>query len=305
MLLKPTFPQEELDILLSNKKQSYLVNNQKVGFIARNRFLAMIVGKDHPYGRYNEEQDFAELKKNDLLDFYEKNYSFDTARIIVSGKIEQDLIDKLEKEFGSIKIQKSKIIEKINYEEQPFHEHLQTIEVSSAVQNALRIGLKTIDKNHSDFHALKIVNTIFGGYFGSRLMTNIREDKGYTYGIGSGIAAHKNASFFFISSEVKSENSQDAIREILHELDVLQTKKIESEELMLVKNYIQGVFQRSFDGTFAQADRFKDLLLWNLDYNYYTEFIEKVKNIDESEIRRIASTYLKSESLFTLVVGKN
>jgi predicted Zn-dependent peptidase len=173
-----------------------------------------------------------------------------------------------------------------------------------ALQSALRIGKATINKKHHDFLPFMVVNTIFGGYFGSRLMTNIREDKGYTYGIGSGLASLNHAGMFFIASEVGNEVTGKAIEQIFIEIEKLRNEPVKEEELSLVKNYLLGTFLRSADGPFALADLFKATLDYGLDMSYYDTFLHTVKNITIKDIQDIAVKYLQPDSMIRLVVGK-
>jgi zinc protease len=148
------------------------------------------------------------------------------------------------------------------------------------------------------------LNTVFGGYFGSRLMTNIREDKGYTYGIGSGVVSFSHAGYFTISTEVGSEVTSDAIKEIYFELNKIKTEIISENELSLVRNYMLGAFLRSIDGPFALADRFKGIHFSGLDYDYYERYVETIQTISSKKLMELANTYLKKEELIELVVGK-
>lgn len=304
ILTEAIFPEHEFNVLVNNKLQSHQINNQKVGYIARNRFLSMITGENHPYGRYAEQNDYQSLNRKDLIDFYSKNYSFEHCKIFISGKVDENALNLLEKYFGFQKKLKTKNTSEIQHKISSGENRRLDIQIENAVQNAIRIGHETIHRNHPDYHKLKITNTILGGYFGSRLMTNIREDKGYTYGIGSAIVSYKNASFFFVSSEVKSENTKDVLYEINEEIEKLKNQTVSEEELFLVKNYLLGSFQRSFDGVFAQADRLRDGVLMQFGYNYYDKYIETIRSIHQEEICNIAKKYLSLENSFIINVGK-
>jgi predicted Zn-dependent peptidase len=159
-------------------------------------------------------------------------------------------------------------------------------------------------KTHKDFHSLTVLNTILGGYFGSRLMTNIREDKGYTYGIGSGMIPLKKAGYFFISTEVGVEVCNKAIDEIYIEINRLRNESISEKELILVKNYMIGSFLRSIDGPFALANRFKSIMEYDLDYSYYDDYISTIKNIKASDLLNLANKYLDPNSMTEVVAGK-
>lgn len=148
------------------------------------------------------------------------------------------------------------------------------------------------------------MNTVFGGYFGSRLMSNIREDKGYTYGIGSVIVSMKQEGYYFISTEVGSDVTNDAIQEIYNEVEIMRTELVDPEELEMVKNYMLGTFLKGIDGAFQLAERFKSIYLSELDYTYYERYVEKLRSIEPDEILELAKKYLDPAGFFELVVGR-
>ena len=303
IIREAVFPKEELELHLAQKRNEFLVNKERVNFIARSHFPAILFGEEHPYGRILKTEDFNKVQRQDLVNFHQDHYISSDARIFVAGKVSSNITTLLERYFGDMQasaVTNHFVLPEIKSSNTSYH----FIAKESAVQNALRIGKTVIGRQHPDSAALRIVNTILGGYFGSRLMTNIREDKGYTYGIGSGIMNLQYAAFFFITSEVKSEVSEMAVTEIFKEIEKLQQQPVGEEELTLVRNYLQGEFQRSFDGPFALLNRFKEIYYSKLDYEYFENYIEKVKTITASEIMDLANKYLKQEELYTLIVGK-
>jgi len=303
VIQEPVFDENELNIHLAQKRNEFLVNSEKVGYIARANFPAIIFGESHPYGRILRMEDFDKVVRKDIIDFHRKQYLEGGFRIFIAGKLALNTFPLLEKYFGGMKPSEDQAeVKKAEFK--PSNLFMHNIEKPNALQNAIRIGKPIINRNHTDFNGLRVLNTILGGYFGSRLMSNIREDKGYTYGIGSGLMPLKEAAFFFITSEVKSDVSNLAIEEILKEIQMLQTQEVGAEELSLVKNYLQGNFQRSFDGPFALLDRFKEIYFSNLNYDYFESYIETVKNINSKTLIDLANKYWNIEELYKLNVGK-
>ena len=149
-----------------------------------------------------------------------------------------------------------------------------------------------------------MLNTILGGYFGSRLMANIREDKGYTYGIGSGLASFVNGGYFAVSTEVGADVTKQTLEEIYKEIAILRKDLVSSNELETVRNYILGHFLRSVDGPFSLADKFKGIWEFGLDYSYFDNYFAAVKTVTPKELRDLANKYLKEEDLIECVVGK-
>jgi zinc protease len=305
ILKNPVFPQNELNILLQNKRQGFLVDDQKVAHVARTRFSSLIFGKECPYTYKLTIEDFDKLKRDHLVDFYNKFYKSNHCNIVVSGKVNSDTVKLINKHFGgkdwgaeaTIPVVNSSVIVSDSQ-----NKHL--ILREDAVQSAIRIGRILFNKLHPDYHAMKVLNTVLGGYFGSRLMANIREDKGYTYGIGSRIVSLRNAGYFFISTEVGVDVCKPAIKEIYTEVKRLRDDLVTDGELDLVKSYMLGDFVRSVDGPFALAEKFKKIKLYNLGYDYYDTFVDTVKSVTSAQLRELANKYLSEDHLHELVVGK-
>jgi len=305
IFFKPNFDENELDTFLNNKIQAFIVNNQKVDYIARNNFMSLIFGENHPYGKINKRADFENISPNELQDFYKNYFTKENCNIIISGKVKDKDIKLINSFFGNNNWNSNQNHNILNFDKSPSINHKHFIQKDGAMQNAIRIGKEIINREHKDYFDLAISNTVLGGFFGSRLMKNIREDKGYTYGIGSAIASMKDASVFFITSEVGSENSQKAIDEIYAEINKLANSGLDNDELELVKNYLQGSILRKFDGPFAIAERFKELYINGLDYSFYLNYLDRIKNINSIDIQNAVEKHILNSNLFELIVGNN
>lgn len=300
----PTFPKDEFDIYISNKKQKHLVNSQKVNVLARRRFAELIFGEKHPYGIDVKTEDFDKISLDQVKDFYSQYYHSGNCTIVASGKLPDNLIEVLNKHFGNIAWgNNSSVVEpKVVINTTPQHKHF--VEKADAIQSAIRVGRILFNKKHPDYFKFQVLNTILGGYFGSRLMNNIREDKGYTYGIGSGLASLVNAGYFFISTEVGADVTNDALKEIYAEIKLLRDELVDEEELETVRNYVLGQFLRSVDGPYALADKFKAVWEFGLGYDYFDKYFDAVKTVTPQELKDLANKYLKEEDLIEVVVGK-
>lgn len=298
------FPQQELTTHLTNKKQKFLVNKQKVASVARKRFSELLFGEKHPYGINVKEEDFSKITIPLLSQFYKTFYRSNNCKIILAGKVHEEIYQLLNDHFGGSDWKGTVNATVVVPPLQTVIEKQHLIFKEDALQSAIRIGKPLFNKTHKDFHPMQVLNTVFGGYFGSRLMSNIREDKGYTYGIGSAIVSLQNAGYFFISTEVGVDVCSNAIHEIYYEMDRLKQELITEDELQLVKNYLLGTFLRSVDGPFAMAERFKGIMTYNLGYDYFSKYIATIKSVSASELRDLANTYFDKNSLVELVVGK-
>lgn len=302
LLTMPSFPEQELLIHLDRKKQEFLVNNEKVKYIAMNEFAKMVFGENSAYGQIITENDFELVKRNGLLDFYAKYYTPERAYMVISGKINDEVLSLANKHIGSGWPENKPVNEDILFAAS-FTEKEKFIERQGSLQSAIRVGRQIINKVHPDYDRFILLNTIFGGYFGSRLMSNLREEKGFTYGVSSYVLNYTNGSFFSVSTEVNSKHTERAMQEILKEMEKLRNEKVSEKELSLVKNYIYGTFLRNFDGPFALADRFKAVKDFGLGFDYYKKSLDGIMQVDAGQLQEAAQTYLNPEEMVQLVVG--
>jgi len=302
ILFRPAFPEDELQALMKKRHRWFLVNREKVQNIAMDQFFESLFGKTHPYGRKVVESDFEGMTSALLKDFHEKYYTPENMAIIVSGKIHEKTTILLNLFFGKISSQKI-YIEDARNRLKSFNKKRVHVPLPGALQSAIRIGSQTINKREPDYTGLKVLDSLLGGYFGSRLMKNIREEKGYTYGISSYVASFDLSGYKVISAEVSINNTQKAIDEIYKEIELLQNVPVEKEELTVVKNFMLGEIIRMFDGPFAIAESFKSVWEFGLDNNYYHRLTEKIKTIDSDEIITLAHTYYNVEDLYEITAG--
>lgn len=305
ILTEANFDEKELAQKIEAEKQDFLVDNEKVSTINRKLFLQKLFGNDHPYGRFGLYEEFDAIENSLLKQFYQQHYHAQNMVIFAAGNITKDVLKKLNNTVGKA-WSKSAHIELVK-KEIPFNKKFipekSVVAKEGAIQSSIRIGMPTFTSLHPDFFKLKLLNTVLGGYFGSRLMMNIREDKGYTYGIGSGLQSYKNHGFFVISTEVGVEVAEDAVKEIFFELNRFKNETIPYEELSLVKNYMVGNILRSLDGAFDLAERFKNLYQFGLDLTYYKDYLKTIKTTQSEELKSLAEQYFDEKKLTTLIVG--
>jgi len=302
ILFRPVFPTAELEALMRKRLQWFNVSRERVMTVASDKFFEAIFGSSHPYGRVTSAEDFTRITPELLSRFHSSHYTTDDLTIIVAGRIPDEMISQLNFIFGLLPASLTRQTDNLPLPV-PGKPGRITLEKKNAIQAALRIGSITIGKRHPDYHGLKIFDTILGGYFGSRLMKNIREGKGYTYGINSSVVSFELAAYKSISTEVGIEHVAATINEIGIEIRRLQNEPVGYVELELVRNYMLGEIVRMFDGPFATTDSFRAVWEFGLDYSYYTSMANKIRTIGADEIMHIARTYYKIEDLFEIVVG--
>lgn len=295
------FPEQELEIFKQNSIQRLSVNLQKCDFVANRLIDQYLYGSKHPYGRVSNVEDIQAISRKDLTDFFQNFYSNSKCTIFAAGKLPADFENMLELYFGDLPMSEN-IPEIIHKKEMAAEKKYRINNDPYGVQGAIRIARPFPNRHHPDFKKAMVLNSLFGGFFGSRLMSNIREDKGYTYGIHSFLERHIQESAWVISTEAGKGVCEATIEEIYKEMKILREELVDEEELLLVKNYMMGVNLGNIDGPFQVISRWKSLILNNLDDKYFYDTMNTIKNISAKEINEIANRYLMPEDFFELVV---
>ena len=298
------FLEEEIDIYKQNSQQRLKVSLQKCEFVAGRLIDAYLFGEDHPYGAYNNMEDYANINRDDLLSFYNEYYKRGRCVLFVSGKLPANLVTLLDRHFGKLPIRNHRSgIEVVHHSMMPAaQKQFNIANDENGVQSAIRIARNFPNRHHPDFQKVMVLNNVFGGFFGSRLMGNIREDKGYTYGIYSYLLNHVQDSGWMISTEAGRDVTAATIEEIYREMTDLREEKIDEEELLMTRNYMIGTILGDLDGPFQVAGRWKNLILNDLDENYFYSGIETIKSVSATELQELANKYLKQEEFYELVV---
>ncbi|MBS1763367.1 MAG: insulinase family protein [Bacteroidetes bacterium] len=302
MLTDAIYPQEEMELFASQHIQQLRINRKKVEYLARVKFNQLLFPCGHPYGRIPEEESYSQFTSSDLKKWHSEKYNPQNGFIILSGKTDENTIKYLEQTFGEWTHDSAEFSSEPHFQSDFVPEKI-FIPVENAVQSAIRIGCRIPNKLHADFSSLTVFNTILGGYFGSRLMSNLREDKGYTYGIGSATVSLLQSGYFFITTQVASNVKEDALKQIYIEINRLRESPVNEDELQLVKNYMIGTLQRSMDGPLAIADRLKSTLIYGLKMNFYTEYLNTIKNITTEQLTEVAQRYFDTKKLAEVVAG--
>ena len=302
MLSNATFLQEELDTFRQNAKQRLLVNLQKCEFVAGRKIDQLLFGENHPYATFSNPEHLDALEVQQLKDFYKTYYLNGTCAIFISGKLPANIATLLNENFGQLKLSKPSF----NTVVIPTAPATQLKHIihndANAVQGAIRIAQPFPNRHHPDFIKAIVLNTVYGGFFGSRLMSNIREDKGYTYGIYSYLQNHIQHSAWLISTEAGKDVCQATINEVYKEMKIISDELIDEEELSLVRNYMIGGILGELDGPFQIMAKWKNIILNNLDEQYFYNNVAAIKNTTAEELQALAQKYLVPDKFFELVV---
>jgi predicted Zn-dependent peptidase len=296
-----SFPEHEIKDNLDEKKQSFLVNNEKVSYLARREFQKQLFSNSEKYNRLATMEDFEKDYSESIKKFHKEFYLNGLMKVVLVANLGEDFISELKNKLQnfSVSIKTDVISELVN------KQGLFKVEKKGTVQTAIRIGFPLFNKTHDDFFDFQIMQTIFGDYFGSRLMSNIREDKGYTYGIGTALVEMFETGYFIIVTEVGKEVADLTIKEIKVEIDKLKAELVDDTELELVKNYILGQLLKSADGPNAMMDLFLSAQQQGLTLEFYNDYIERVKSINAGDIQKMAQKYLIWEKFTVVTAGEH
>lgn len=295
MLYESSFEQKALNVL-KEKEENKLKMNQEKGSYISSINLRKSLFPEHPYGYCLSKEDIQNLSTEDIQAFHNSSIlSFD---IYLAGDPPESAVQIIETFFNS---SRSFLYPSLDANS-PKPE---TIAVRDAkfIQSSIKIGKRLFNRSHPDYFKFIVTNEVLGGFFGSRLMKNIREDKGFTYGIYSSLYPLNHEGYFLISTDVKGENEQETLNEIKKEILTLQEQLIEDSELETVKNYMIGSFVNSFSSPFASITKFKTLNSSNIDFEFYQQYIDQVRSVSANQIQQTALEYLDYSSMTVSLVG--
>ena len=301
----PAFPEVELEVYKNKRRQKLLSLRQRSSEVARRLFYSSLFGSEHPLGRYANPEDADRLSLDVVRKFYDEHHRAGNMDIIVSGKIDDKLLIALDNAFGhDTPINTLPVIQSLSHSatQSPSHSVFQAIK--GAVQATVRVGrILPLQWDDPDYAHFMILTTLLGGYFGSRLMSNLREDKGYTYGIYARTQIYRGVIVFFITADVAAHAVDDARKEILYELQRLIDEPVAQEELDLVRVVLAGDFIRSVDGIFERAARFGDMLGTHVTEQLTENLRKALDEVTPQKIQQLAARYLQNDQLCVCRAG--
>ncbi len=300
MITESTMPSEELAIYQQNMKQRLKVSLKKSDFVAGRLIDTYLYGEKHPYGKYSSAEDFDALERDQLLHFYNQYYTQGKLMLFVAGKLPENIFAHLDQYFGDLPNNP------IEVKQHPIvladQKKYRVTNDPNGVQGSIRIARSFPNRHHPDFLKVQVLNALFGGFFGSRLMSNIREDKGYTYGIHSYLHNHIQHSAWMVSTEAGKDVAEAAVAEVYKEMKILREELVDEEELLLVRNYLMGSILGDLDGPFQIIGRWKNIILNGVPETYFYDSINTIKTISAEELKELANKYLQPEDFYDLIV---
>ena len=298
ILSDPVFPEEELDLQKNIFLQNLEVNEKKNSFLASRLIRKNIFGSSHPYGNSVEKENANSIASAELKDFFLSNFL--VYEIYLIGNIEEQRKQWFVDQFSSLRLQKPDFKKDFTVED---GDHIQHVTKPDSIQSSIRMGRRIINREHQDYFRLLLLNHILGGYFGSRLMKNIREEKGLTYGIYSSLNPFRNDCMFSIGADINKANHELTIIEIKKEIEILNLYQINKDELDLAKNHLLGSIQLDMANPFSTFDKIKSIRLNQLGKEYYRNLFSSIKLANPEELQVVAQKYFNANNLFEVAVG--
>lgn len=304
VLLQPSFPEVEIETFRRNSIQELQVELEKVDVVAYRKVTELIFGENHPYGYNSVAEDYAALQRADLIQHFEQWYTPAHCMIFASGRVDEDALKLLNQHLGAPRllnpsVSGARTVPIVN-PQRPGKQHFR---VSNALQSGIRVGRRLFNRQHPDFNGVFVLNTILGGYFGSRLMTNIREKKGFTYNIYSTADAMLYDGCLYIATEVNADKTNATLRAIFAEMKKLRDQPLSEEELEMVRNYLLGMLLNGLDGAMNISEVVRSLIVEGLPLESFDALVQTIRNITAAEIKSLAERYLQKEDYWVVTVG--
>ena len=295
-----TFPVDEFEKEIAIEIQKSKLNWQKTAFSASQIFRSQLFPND-PYGRVSNVASLQEITREDLIDFHRQYWLAQQPMIFLSGQISPEAIACV-----AAYVDKSAQGITVNQERLAIRQTPAIITHESrdqALQCSIRMGQVSINRQHPDYFQFSVLNTILGGFFGSRLQKNIREEKGFTYGISSSIVPLKRAGYWAVGTDVNKENAAETCSEIRKEMRKLQETLIPSDELEIVKSYLMGSFTGELTQAFDIADKLKVIYMEGLALDFYDQFQHAIMACTSKDLRELTNKHLDPSGLHEVIVG--
>lgn len=306
IVTEPLFDSEQLEGVVDMNVQQFLINQDRVDFVAQRGLFNVLLGDTHPYGKRTVKEDYYNINSALLKEYHRVHFHSKNCSLFISGDVTDNVLMEIEKVFGAThfgyKEGDTTLCPKPLFSPSSSKRHF--IEHANAVQSAVCLGLPTLGRTSPDYHKFRVVLTLLGGYFGSRLVSNIREDKGYTYYIGADTIHYPYSDFLVIHSECDNRYVEKLIGEVYREIEVLQTELVTPQELEKVKNYMAGELCRNYESAFAVADAWMFTFTSKVSDDYFNKALKGILTVTPQDILVLSRKYLDVEKMKEIVAGQ-
>ncbi|MDA1267597.1 MAG: pitrilysin family protein [Bacteroidetes bacterium] len=299
LFTEATFPEENLAKRKSQRALSLKMDQEKPSTRAGQLFKKGLFGPSHPFGQEITEAHISEITPA-LLQAYYQNHLWKDCSLFLSGDLTPHELEQLLDTLNQLPLKQGA---KKQVLPTPASAPLLQEDRADAVQSSIRLGTWSIPKSHVDFPALAVFNTLLGGYFGSRLVKNIREDKGHTYGIHSSLVELDQYAYWVIAADVKKAHQEEVFEEIEKEIQILRTVLANPEEIEILRNYLIGQLFTKFSSPFDLIDQFKGVYYAGLDFSFYETRFDYLKKFTAADLMSIGNRYFSSSDRVQVRVG--
>lgn len=303
MVMNPQFSSKNLETVRRNNKSYFLINSRKVEVLAQRHFENSLWGYEHPLGHIICAEDYDAITRENLLDYHQQVYNSQNCTMFMAGNVSDNMLKAVATRLGNSCWGSGTGIILSDIPQHSSALGRKTVCVEKALQSAVKIGCMSVDASHADMFPLRFLTILFGGYFGSRLMSNIRERNGYTYHIQAELDAYGKKNAFMITTETTNDHVEPLIDEVYKEMHRLCCETITNQELELVRNYTFGELCREYEGTLAKSEVFINAWLSGEPFDTVNRYMEYIKNVNAEELQRVACKYLQRDKMFEVVVG--
>src|SRR5579859_6118509 len=297
------FPEPEFERERRQKLEEVKLDRTQPGFLAGERLRKVLFGA-HPYAQVSPtEQQVAAYKREDLLSIYREFYTPENALLLMVGDFDSAaMLKTIERAFGAWSGKKP-VTPPAPEPAKPHGRRVHLVHVPGAVQAQILAGCHAITRKHPDWIKLGLTNSLYGGAFNSRLVMNIREDKGYTYSPRSSVNPLRQCGYFSISAAVRNDVVAASLTEIFYELDKLRSLPVPDPELADARNYVSGVFSLGLATQDGLLSQLATVALNDLPDDYLETYRAKVRALKPADLLGAARKYFDSANMQIVVVG--
>ncbi|WP_128547252.1 M16 family metallopeptidase [Larkinella soli] len=302
MLTDSIIPEKELNNQKNITLQNLRVNLEKNNYVAGQLIREKVFGKSHPYSHSQKPETLEAIHRETIETLYDHRIRNRPFRIVLAGHVTEVELALVERYFGHQPVEIP--LSSDGTAVQPLSETEPVlVDKKDSLQSSIRLGRQLFTRTHPDYFPMLVLNEVLGGYFGSRLMKNIREEKGLTYGIWSNVSTFPRAGYLIIGTDVKREFTQLTLDETWKEIRLLRDQPVPAGELQTVKNYMAGSYVGSLNTPFEIADRYKSILFDGVSTDFISSYIERIRAVTADHVQEMANRYLTDGSLIEVVVG--
>ncbi len=301
MLIAPQYRSENFTRYRAKTIKDWEYNARKVDYRTTQLMFHLFFHPKYPFGKLPERFDFENITLEKIQEYHRDTCRAENIRLFLAGNASQDLLNLVSEHFSLIKNgEKMPVLSDISGEYHPQHIHEKW---DDALQTSFVLCHHGPAYNATDIHTFRFFNTLFCNYFGSRLMQNLRESNGYTYGINGSLFHYEGGSIHYIESDVNNDKAEAAIQACFDEMKRLREEPVNDEEMEIVRNYLFGNVLQSIDGTVQYMQSYIGWHDFGCREERFYNYFNTIKNITAEDVMLMANKYLRKEDFSVLSVG--